>query len=383
MDIDLHYFDEIRPYTDDEISPAMHRIANSPQLDGVLSYLYPGQPVNMMRDKFRSFTTVREFQEGFMWHAVSKIVKDTSSGLSDQGFDFVEADKGYLFISNHRDIVLDSALLQLILYLRNLPTTEISFGDNLMSSEFLVDFGKSNKMFKVLRNANPREFYHNSLLLSKYIRCAITERHSSVWIAQRNGRTKDGFDGTEQGILKMFDMSGSGQFVDDFAALSIVPLSVSYEYEPCDVLKTNELYLSRRQKYVKMPGEDLNSILTGIMQFKGGIHFEATPPLTKEEIEAAALSGGDKNDRIKAIAQRLDDRIISNFKLWKTNYIAYDLLHESHTYAGFYSQTDLAAFQSYMSYKLSSLDGDKKELEEIFLSIYANPVVNKRRFGTA
>ena len=378
--MDIHQFDEIRPYTDEEVSPAMRRLADTPQLDDVLSYLYPGQPTEAHRERIRNFRTIQEFQEGVMWHAVRKIIKDTSSGLTFEGFDRIEPNKGYLFVSNHRDILLDSALLQFIFYEHNLPTSEISFGDNLMSSDFLVDIGKSNKMFKVLRNANPREFYQNSLLLSKYIRNAVTERQSNVWIAQRNGRTKDGFDATEQGVLKMFDMSGSGRFVEDFTALRIIPMSVSYEYEPCDVLKTNELYISRRQKYIKMPGEDLNSILTGIMQFKGRIHFVAAPPISKNEIEIAAASG-DRNDRIKALTQLLDDRIIPNYKLWKTNYMAYDLLHESHTYAGYYSQVDLEAFKSYIEYKLSSLEGEKSELEEIFLTMYANSVVNKRRFG--
>ena len=378
--MDLHEFDEIRPYTDEEIAPAMQRLADNPQLEDVLAYLYPGQPFDLLRERFRSFKTIWDFQAGVMQHAVKKIVKDTSSGLTFEGFSCVKADRGYLFISNHRDIVLDSALLQLALYENQLPTSEISFGDNLMSSDFVADFGRSNKMFKVLRNANPRAFYQNSLLLSKYIRIAVTERQSSVWIAQRNGRAKDGFDSTEQGILKMFDMSGNGKFLEDFTALNFAPMSVSYEYEPCDVLKTNELYISRRKKYVKMPGEDLNSILTGIMQFKGGIHISITPPLTRQQIEEATASC-DRNDRYKALAQLLDDMIISNYKLWKTNYMAYDLLHESHTYAGYYSQADLEEFQSYMNYKLSPLEGEKEELEEIFLSIYANSVVNKRRFG--
>ncbi|MCL2502277.1 MAG: acyltransferase, partial [Bacteroidales bacterium] len=198
--MDLHKFDEIRPYTDEEIPPAMQRLANSPQLEGVLAYLYPGESTDYHRERFRNFKTIWDFQKGVMQCALKKILKDTSSGFTFEGFDALEANQGYLFVSNHRDIVLDSALLQLILYLTQLPTSEISFGDNLMSSDFVVDFGKSNKMFKVLRNANPREFYHNSLLLSEYIRIAITQRQSSVWIAQRNGRTKDGFDATEQGI---------------------------------------------------------------------------------------------------------------------------------------------------------------------------------------
>ena len=378
--MDLHEFDDIRPYSDEEIPAAMQRLADSSQIDSVLAYLYPGEDFRKHRERIRNFRTSWDFQEGVMQHAMKKIVKDTSSGITFAGFKELDVNRGCLFVSNHRDILLDSALLQLALYTHHLPTSEISFGDNLMSSDFVVDIGRSNKMFKVLRNANPREFYQSSLLLSKYIRLAITERQSSVWIAQRNGRTKDGFDATEQGVLKMFDMSGNDSLLDNFAELRIVPMSVSYEYEPCDVLKTNELYVSRRQKYVKMPGEDLNSIVTGIMQFKGGIDITVTPPLSRKQLEEVAMTG-DRNERLKSIAQLMDDIIISNYKLWKTNYIAYDLQHEGHTYAGYYSQADVAAFQGYMNYKLSALEGEKRELEEIFLSIYANSVVNRRRFG--
>ena len=378
--MDIHQFDEIRPYTDEEVGPAMRRLADSPQLEGVFAYLYPGQPTAPLREMFRGIQTSWEFQTKVMLHAMRKIAKDTTSGLTSEGFERVDVQNGSLIISNHRDILLDSALLQVLMYENNYPTTEISFGDNLMTSDFLVDIGKSNRMFKVLRNAHPREFYKNSLLLSQYMRQTLTEKHHSIWIAQRNGRTKDGLDATEQGVLKMFDMSGEGDFIENFAALRIMPMSVSYEYEPCDVLKTNELYVSRRQKYVKIPGEDLNSILTGIMQQKGGVHYALAPILTREDIAVAAASG-DKNDRFKALAQMLDQSIIRNYKLWKTNYIAYDLLNKTASFAEHYSPKDQEAFLSYMHYKLSPLEGDKEELEDIFLNIYANPIVSKQRFN--
>ena len=378
--MDAHQFDEIRPYTDEEVGPAMRRVADSPQLEGVFAYLYPGQPTDSLRDMFRGFKTSWDFQTKVMLHAMRKIALDTTSGLTTSGFDLVDAQNGSLIISNHRDILLDSAFLQMLMYENGYPTTEISFGDNLMTSDFLVDIGKSNRMFKVLRNAHPREFYKNSSLLSKYIRLTLTENHHSIWIAQRNGRTKDGLDATEQGVLKMFDMSGEGDFISNFVALRILPMSVSYEYEPCDVLKTNELYISRRKKYTKMPGEDLNSILTGIMQQKGGVHYALAPILTEKEIAVAAASG-DKNERFKALAHILDERIVRNYKLWKTNYIAYDLLNKTASFAEHYSPKDQEAFLSYMHYKLSPLEGDKDELEDIFLNIYANPIVNKQRFN--
>jgi len=233
-------------------------------------------------------------------------------------------------------------------------------------------------MIKVERNKNPRDFYNSSILLSHYIRETITSGRSSVWIAQRNGRTKDGKDMTEQGLLKMFDMSApSGDFVEDFNDLSIVPVSISYEYEPCDLLKTKELYISRRRKYEKAPGEDLNSILTGIMQFKGNIHVNFCDTITREEL--TWCSNMEKNDRYKNLSEIIDRKIISSYKLSKNNYIAYDLLNHSNKYSSYYSESDRQSFLSYINYKLSGIDEGQKEMEEIFLTIYSGPVFNNER----
>ena len=172
--------------------------------------------------------------------------------------------------------------------------------------------------------------------------------------------------------------AGKDNFIDDFDALSIVPVSISYEYEPCDLLKTKEIYISRRKKYVKAPGEDLNSILTGIMQFKGNIHIDFCNPISKEEIENCA--GLEKNERFKALAEVLDKEIVTSFQLWKNNYIAYDILYKSDKHSSKYSASDKQEFVSYYKYKLSEVEGDAKEMEEIFLSIYANPIITKEKY---
>lgn len=372
----LPNFDDIRPYVDSEVAPAMERIASNPMLQGISAYLFPGKDVSYFKNILLSCKTIDDFQENVMQYVVKKILSDTAKNLTYGGLEHFEGDKKYLIVTNHRDIVLDSAIIQIILYMHNIQTTEIAVGDNLISSSFMEDATRTNKMIKVVRNTTPREVYASSQKLSQYIRHSVSTNKSSIWIAQRNGRTKDGWDVTEQGVLKMLDMSGSHDFVKDFGELAIMPASISYELEPCDLLKCVELYISKRRKYVKSKDEDFNSILTGIMQFKGNIHIEFTKPITQEEIAQAAEL--DKNERFKFLTNVMDKRIVSSFKLWKNNYIAYDMLTGADEFAAEYTQEEKKAFVDYMKFKLSSAEGDMEELEDIFLHIYANPIFNKK-----
>lgn len=375
--MDLHEFDDIRPYSDSEVEEAVVRIAENPLLNNISSYLFPGQSTGVLKSLLLSCKTVDDFQEKIMAQVVSKILSGTSRILTFDGLNHFKGDKKHLIITNHRDIVLDSAIIQLVLHKHNIQTTEIAVGDNLISSSFIEDLTRTNKMIKVMRNITPREVYTSSKKLSQYIRQSVSTDKSSIWIAQRNGRTKDGWDLTEQGVLKMLDMSGNGDFFESFRELDIMPASISYEFEPCDVLKAAELYISKRRKYIKSKDEDLNSILTGIMQFKGNIHIEFTEPITEQELKEAA--GLDKNERFKYLASCIDKRICSTYKLWKNNYIACDILSGTDEYEDKYTPADRLAFEDYMKYKLSSveLEGDMSELEEIFLNIYANPVKNR------
>jgi hypothetical protein len=208
---------------------------------------------------------------------------------------------------------------------------------------------------------------------SKYIRYAINEKPESVWIAQRNGRAKDGNDQTQPAVLKMFAMSGGRDFIHDFAELNIAPVAISYEYDPGDFLKTREIYISRRQPYIKGKGEDINSIINGIKQFKGKIHLAVADPVSVEELRS--IEETPKNERIQNLATLIDYRVYEKYRLWNTNYIAYDLLNGNH-FDNIYSAVEKAEFTGYMSKMLSEIEGDKNELESIFLGIYANPVVN-------
>lgn len=369
----LNEFDDIRPYSDSEISDAMQRIVSNPLFKHIVNFLYADLDIEAVKTKFLTFNSVNSFQVNVMDSAIRNILKTTSSGLSYDGIEHLSRSKSYLFLSNHRDILLDSAILQIILYANTLETSEITFGDNLMSSELIVDIGKSNKMFTLKRGGTPRELFINSMHTSKYIRYAINEKLQSVWIAQSNGRTKDGIDQTQQAVLKMFGMSGGHDFVQNFACLNIVPTVISYEYDPCDFLKTREIYLRRRQTYEKTLNEDLNSILTGIKQFKGKIHLTVTTPISEEELRK--IEETPKNERIQNLAALIDKRIYENYKLWKTNYIAYDMLNGNH-FESNYTIPEKAAFAEYMNKTLSKIEGDKAELASIFFAIYANPVVN-------
>lgn len=374
MSQDIYW--EIRPYVGNEEREALSRIAAHPIIDPISNFLFPGEGSERFRELISSLSGVDEFQSKVMLNAIQTIIKRSTSGLTYSGIDQLRDDKPRLYISNHRDIMLDSAIVQVILFLNNFQTSEMAVGDNLITDSFTEDVARSNKMIKVVRSGTPKELYKSSSLLSQYIREAITSGRSSVWIAQRNGRTKNGIDTTEQGLLKMFDMSGSSNFVKDFNELRITPISISYEYEPCDILKAKELYISKRKKYEKSPGEDLNSILTGLLQNKGGVHVHFCDPISLEELEGC--SKNEKNEKFKRLAEMIDSKIRSTFKLWGNNYIAHDTLYSTSEFERFYSKEELMAFNNYCNTLLSNFDGEIEELRDIFLSIYSNPLTVKQ-----
>lgn len=370
-------FDDIRPFYDSEIPAAMQRIADSPHFPLLARYVYPGQDIEKVRTLMRQFTNVYDFQHEVMRCVNEQVIARSTTSFTFDGINALDPEKRYLFVSNHRDIMLDACLLQYALWQCGHETTEITFGANLMSSPLVIDIGKSNKMFRVERGGTPREFYRSSLHLSEYIRYCITEKHQSVWIAQRNGRTKDGIDQTDQGIIKMFGMSRPKEPVEALAELNIVPVSISYEWESCDLLKARELYLSRDTKYVKQPGEDLNSILTGVMQPKGAVHITCCPVITAADLQPLAEQRDVESDYNRAVARLIDQRIITAYRLTPNNYIAYDLLHLTSKFADHYTAAQRDAFLVHTE-QLRDLHIDDLDtlntLRNILWSIYANPV---------
>ncbi|MBR5984407.1 MAG: 1-acyl-sn-glycerol-3-phosphate acyltransferase [Bacteroidales bacterium] len=363
-------FDDIRPYYTEEIPAAMQKIADSEIIPHIVNYLMPGTDVESFRERLRKVRTTYEFQSGIISECIDIILKKTTSQFVWTGIENISEDKPYLYISNHRDIVLDAMLLQYLLIKENHRTSQITFGSNLMQHPFIVDFGKVNKMFKTERGGNRVEFYNNLTYMSKYIRHVVTENKESVWIAQRNGRTKDGLDVTDPAIIKMFWSSRRDDKIQSLAEMNITPVSVSYEWDPCDKLKTLELYHTKIDgKYNKVPGEDITSILTGIKQPKGKVNFHICKTLTENDLRKIDSLEGNY---FSNIAKQIDEQINSNYAINPNNYIAHDIRSGEAKYANQYTDEQKKQFVEYMNWIDEYKDLDKNLLREIFLGIYAN-----------
>lgn len=377
MSEELNEFTDISPYTDAEAVEALGKLADHPAVVEVSKAIFPDKEPEFLKKILKSVKSIDEFQVLVMNKAVEWVLSTTAHNFSYDGIGNLKKINGkFLAMSNHRDIILDPAITQVVLYRNAIPMTEIAVGSNLLTNKYIEYLIRSNRMIKVIRGINARQLYLSSQVLSKYIRECITSGRSSIWIAQREGRAKDGIDTTEQGLLKMLDMSGTADFTTNFEELNIVPLSISYEYEPCDILKARERLISRTQKYVKGSREDLISIMTGIEQQKGNIHLNIGSPLTHDEIEAASCC--NKNDRYQAIRHAVDVRIIEGYKLWKTNYIGYDMVNHTFKYRDKYTPEDVAQFTDYVEHQLDKVEQSlcRADLRDIFLRIYANPVVS-------
>ncbi len=384
--IDVFAYDDIRPYNDAELKDALARLVQEDALYKMMRWVYPGLSRASIRKMFLSITTVQQFQEEISAPAVKVITQMTTSGLSFSNLESLEKNKGYLFISNHRDIVLDSALLNISLFEHGLNSTEIAIGDNLLKTQAVRDLVRANKNIIVNRDVNAKEVYYYSLRLSNYIRHSITQNHTGIWIAQREGRSKNGDDRTSTGLLKMFVMSSNAGIEEALQQLNMVPMCVSYEYDPCDLLKTHELLHHKIfGQYTKQPFEDFHSMLTGITGHKGRVHVSIGSPLTEAYEQIKLIT--NKNEKIRAVGEAIDRQMHAIYKLWPTNYIAYDLLHDSREYKNEYSNIQKIAFQNYVRGRVWKLVLGRKKTglpkenlfkmaREIMLEMYANPVVN-------
>lgn len=381
--MDSEQFEDIRSYNDDEIPAAMNYFANNEQAVSLANMVFPDKSPDEVINLLKSIKTIREFQEIMMTRFANWIISNTTSRVDTQGFNYIKKDKAYLFTGNHRDITLDAFILQMFMFEHGLDTCNIAFGNNLIFNELVDVFCKTNKMFSVKRSQNVRELAQNSQHLSNYIRHLI-KGNKSVWIAQRNGRTKDGNDKTDHGLITMFSMSGDRKnFVQNFTELHITPIATSYEYEPCALMKARESYIKERDGvYVKKPMEDFDSVITGIQKKKGIMNIAICPEITYDDLRK--YEGADKREVIKAVADIIDSRIYANYMLFPNNYIASDWLSGTSTFKKHYTQKDKDTFKAYTDKIFSKLlDELGNEAEprftEILLGIYAIPVANKLR----
>lgn len=366
-------FDSIKPYSGQEIEPAIGRLCNSNEFLTLFSQL-ARMDKDFIIKSLRGVTTRDEFQNLFFGPAIKSIMTTTTDGVTFSGMEKVNPDSSYLFLSDHRDIILDSAMLNVLLRENGAKYTQAAIGSNLLINEWVTDLVKMDSCFVIERDVSVREMLTSSAIRSNYIRQVIETNQNSVWIAQREGRTKNGDDRTQPSLLKMLKMSGSKDFIENLKALHIMPLSISYEWEPCDTLKTEELYTKTVGEYTKTPGTDMNSMLTGLSTYKGRVHFHIDQ-LTSTELEEIN-SLPSNGERIEALAKVIDNKIHKNFKLWPNNYIAYDLLHSGNKFSQYYSSQEKENFIRIMTQKIDKLEGNISMLNNIFLEMYANPVKN-------
>lgn len=371
-------FDNIRPYSEVEAREAIQRITRQREFKTILNYIFEdGQYAEMTR-KATSAKSIHEFQKEFMRPLVQKILADTSEGVSASGFEKLSPDKPRLFVANHRDITLDSSILATLLVEHDMESCEFTWGDNLLVSSFVEDFGKINRMITVFREGSPRQTLLNSKKLSAYIRKKITKEKKAAWIAQSKGRTKNGDDKTDIGVLKMLTLDGEEELSSKIKTLNITPVCISFEWEPCDMLKVNELYVSSKRKYIKDKEEDLKSIIGGILGQKGHIHLAIGDPVNH------AMKKWDINmtnkEFFQKLATQIDKEIYKNYRLWPTNYLAYDLVNKTSKFNSYYTAETKEKFTARMQGTLSGIDYDKTDKDivtRLFLSIYATPVKNK------
>ena len=377
----MQKFDSIRPFYDTEVNDALSDVIQHPMMKALMNFSFPDVADEVWKEQLKRTHSIRDFQCNFIYQSARKILEKSSEGLTTSGFEHLEKNTPYLFISNHRDILLDTTLLNATLFEHGLVMTASAIGDNLVKKSFLKILAKLNRNFLVLRGLSPREMLQSSKLLSEYIKQLLLHENRSVWIAQREGRTKDGNDATNPGVLKMLGMASEEKNVMDyFKKIKIVPVSISYEYDPTDVLKMPQLMAEANNEiYIKEKNEDFQNILSGVLGQKKRIHIHIGK-IIDTEIDAIMANEENANKQVLALAQTIDDAILTNYKLWPTNFIAYDLLNKTNQYEHRYTENEKSLFERRLEMRI---DHDNPQLLEGFLAMYANPVVNKLKYTDA
>jgi 1-acyl-sn-glycerol-3-phosphate acyltransferase len=377
----MQKFDSIRPFYDSEVNEALCSSLNHPMMKAMMNFTFPETEEEVWKDQLSKTHSIRDFQINFVYQSIKKILENSSDGLTTSGFETLEPNTSYLFISNHRDIILDTSLLNVSLFDHGLVMTASAIGDNLVKKDFVLKLSKLNRNFLVQRGLTPRELLQSSKLMSEYICHLVSKENRSVWIAQREGRTKDGNDATHQGVLKMLGMASEEKEVTDyFRKLKIVPVSISYEYDPTDALKMPQLLANAKDEvYIKDKNEDFVTLLSGIIGQKKRIHIHVGAVIDKE-LDAIKADNDNTNKKIQALANVIDDSILQYYKLWPTNFIAYDILNNTNQFSHLYTSDEKQLFQRRFEMRI---DTDNDTLREGFLAMYANPVVNKMKYQNA
>lgn len=375
----MNNFDDIRPYNQSEFREAYYRLMDQSGFQDAVSRFLPNYSVDDLRRDFDNFHSIDDVQANFIRRWLELFINQFTTGFITSGLENLDPQKAYLFISNHRDITFDPAVLQYYLFTSHWKTSKIAIGDNLLKTPLLDEVGRLNKMIKVIRSGSMREKLANSQRLAAYIQYSLFEEHESVWIAQRDGRTKDGNDFTKQGLLKMVSMGRDEDVVERIRKMNILPMAISYEFEPCAQLKAREMALSENGKhYEKRPGEDFESIKQGIFDQKGLVTLVLGKPL-QEELDTVPAEL-NQNDKLYYICKLIDKQIYENYRLYPNNYIAHDLMNANNLYAEHYTEEQKQTFEQYLQRKSIIQDVSREKMMDYLLRIYATPVDN--HYGT-
>lgn len=372
-------FDAIRAYEDRDLGATIKTLFANEAFRGVLQSLFPNQSLPLLEKQLSSYTSILEFQKKFIHGLVTQLIQKTGEGLTLDISALANREMPYTYISNHRDIILDSALLDILLINAEFPqTVEIAIGDNLLVYPWIKHIVRLNKAFIVQRSLSLREMLSASKLMSRYMHFVISQKKNPIWIAQREGRAKDGNDRTQEAVLKMIAMGGEGTVAGRLKTMHIVPLAISYEFDPCDFLKAKEFQMKRdNPAYKKTRADDLINMQTGLAGYKGRIHYACAPCLDEWIAKQEGLSNAEF---FVATARRLDEEIYRNYRLYPNNFVALDLLNDGKDYATHYSEEDKTSFKQYIRQQIDKIDLPNKDeafLRERLLEMYANPAKNQ------
>ncbi len=374
-------FNDIRPYTPEELPAVYQELIADEEFKAVMAKVMPDVPFEMLAKQLLQCKTNLEFQKALVYPLLKSLVAKCGKGMEMNTDSLTDRDKHHTFISNHRDIVLDSALLSVLLVDNGFDTTvEIAIGDNLLIRPWIKKIVRINKSFIVQRALTMRQMLQASATMSRYMHFAINHKNENIWMAQREGRAKDSNDITQDSILKMLAMGGEGDIIDRLKDMNIVPLSISYEFDPCDYLKAKEFQQKRdNPDFKKSQQDDLDNMSIGIYGFKGHIHYH-TAPCINEWLDTIDRST-PKTEIFGMIAKHIDKGIHSNYMLYPCNYIAMDELTGSDS-SDKYTAEDKAFFEKYLTGQIAKIDLPNKDeafLRERILTMYANPAINKAK----
>lgn len=371
-------FDEIRPYNDEELSAIFEELIADPAFRKVASEVMPGVPFELLAQRMRACKTKLEFQKTFCYPLLWKLASDCTDGLSLDHTSLPDKKQAYTYLSNHRDIILDSGFLSILLVDQGMDTVEIAIGDNLLVYPWIQKFVRVNKSFIVQRALTMRQMLESSIRMSRYMHYTISHKNQSIWMAQREGRAKDSDDRTQDSVLKMLAMGGEGDVIDRLMEMNIAPLTISYEYDPCDYLKAQEFQLKRDvEGYKKTVQDDLNNMQTGLFGYKGKVHFQTAPCIN--DVLAEMDRSLSKPEIFSRISTLMDERIHRNYRIYSGNYVAHDLLYGNTDFSDRYTAEETQRFEDYLEKQLAKIQIPNKDLAFLrgkLLLMYANPLTN-------